>query len=385
MRACSLIWYLIKARNNPFFVRDCLQLPDRNNLAGTNRPQVIQMKKLLLIIMALHLSVLEAAADTNLYSGEVVVPSQSEADRKEAIPEALIQVLQKLSGQREMPLSPALDDALDNADRSLISFQYVNTDRAGPDGAVSRELRLLARFMRPEVDRIVRQLGLPRWQQERPAVQIWVVIDDGGKRKLKPLEFDYAWDSLQDIAAMRGLPVSWPELDEEELQLIDMRLVWGGYTDYLVERGAPADGVAIVAARREGPLWTLRWNLASGEQNWNWRTDDQELMFALAQGIHYMTDMVAASDIITVSEQGASVVDVTISELNNAADYAACLGYLQDLSLVTAVEILAANPGRVHFRLQLNASSEHLSEAFDRGSVLLRSRNGIEYEYEFLP
>ncbi len=87
-------------------------------------------------------------------------------------------------------------------------------------------------------------------------VQIWVVIDDGLSRQLKPITFDYVWESMEDIAAMRGLPVSWPELDEEELQLVDMRLVWGGFTDYLVERGAPADGVAIIAARREGPQWT---------------------------------------------------------------------------------------------------------------------------------
>jgi hypothetical protein len=343
------------------------------------------MKKLLLIFITLHLSVALAMAEVSLYSGDVVVPSQSEADRNAAIPEALIQVLQKLSGQREMPFSPALDEALTNANRLLLSFRYQNVDRAGPGGVITPELRLIAQFLKPEVDRVVQQAGLPRWQQERPAVEIWVVIDDGGKRVLKPLEFGYAWESVQDIAAMRGLPVSWPELDEEEVQLVDMRLVWGGFTDYLVERGAPADGVVIVAARREGPLWTLRWNLASDGQSWSWRTSDQELMFALAQGIHQMTDQLAASNTIAASEQGLGTTEITIGKLNGATDYAACLEYLQKQSLVTAVEILGADPGRVHFRLQLNAPSEHLFEAFDRGSVLLPARAGSEYDYEFLP
>jgi len=342
------------------------------------------MKKLLLISMMLHLSVVQAVAETNLYSGEVVVPSQSEADRNEAIPEALIQVLQKLSGQRETPFSASLDAALGNADRLLRSFRYKNVGRVDPDGDIVRELRLVAQFMQPEVDRIVQQAGLPRWQQERPAVQIWVVIDDGRNRVLKPIEFGYAWESIEDIAAMRGLPVSWPELDEEEAQLVDMHLVWGGFTDYLVERGAPADGVAIIAARREGPQWTLRWNLASGERNWSWHNSDHELMFALAEGIHQMTDQIAASDTIAASEQGIWTVDVTVGELNSAEDYVTCLGYLQNLSLVNTVEILGANPGRVHFRLQLNASSKHLSEAFNRGSLLLPSSAGSEYEYEFL-
>lgn len=342
------------------------------------------MRKLLLIIIMLNLPVAEAVAAENLYSAEVVVPSQKESDRHEAIPEALIQVLNKLSGLRELPFSPTLDEAILKANSLLRSFQYKNVERAGYDGVSVQELRLIAQFMQPEVDRIVQQAGLPRWQQERPAVQIWVVIDDGGKRVLKPVEFGYAWDAIEDIAATRGLPVSWPELDEEEAQLVDMRLVWGGFTDYLIERGAPADGVVIIAAMREGPQWTLRWNLASDGQNWNWRTSDQELMFALAEGIHQMADQIAASNTIAASEQGLWTVDVTIGKLNGAKEYVACLEYLQSLSLVTGVEILGADPGRVHFRLQLNAPSGYLSEAFNRGSVLLSSSTGSDYEYEFL-
>lgn len=342
------------------------------------------MRKLLLIIVTLHLSVATSVADTNLYTAEIVVAGQTEADRNEALPEALIQVLQKLSGQREIPVSPALDDALNNAARFLRSYRYTRVGLTAADGSVTEELRMVAQFMQPEVDRIVQNTGLQRWRQERPAVQIWVIIDDGLNRKLKPLEFGYAWESMEEIAAMRGLPVSWPELDEEALQLVDMRLVWGGFTDYLVERGAPEDGVAIIAARREGPQWTVRWNLASVGQSWSWQTSNLELMYALAEGMHQMADQVAASNAIAASEQGSWTIDLRIGGLNSANAYINCLEYLQNLSLVNAVEIVGADPGRVHFRLQLNASAEHLSEAFERGSVLLPAAAGSKYEYEFL-
>jgi hypothetical protein len=344
----------------------------------------MQMKKLLLIIITLHLSVYDAVAAPNLYSGEVLVTSQSELDRNEAMPEALAQVLQKLSGQRELSPSPVLDEAIASADRLLLSFEYKTVDRTGPDGVAYQELRLIARFMQSEVDDIVLQAGMARWRQERPAVEVWVVIDDGFTRLLKPVEFIYAWESMEDIATMRGLPLGWPELDEEEFQLVDMRLVWGGFTDYLVERGAPADGVAIIAARRDGPQWTLRWNLASDEQTWSWRTSDHELMFALAQGIHQMTDRIAAVNTIAASEQGLWTIDLSVGGVNGAAGYAVVLEYLQNLSVVTEVEILGANPGRVHFQLQLNASEEHLSEAFTRGTVLLPANAGSDYDYVLL-
>lgn len=342
------------------------------------------MKKLLLIIVLLHLSFAVTGADDALYSGAVAIDSQAESDRAEAIPMALIQVLQKVSGQREMPISPALDEALVNADKLMLSFSYSNIERSSPDGDVSNELRLVVQFMPTEVNRIVQQVGLPRWQRERPAVQVWAVVDDGVNRELKPLEYAYAWESLQDIAAMRGLPVSWPELDEEERQLVDMRLVWGGFTDYLVERGAPPDGVAIIAIRREGRLWTLRWNVAADGQRWAWRNSDQELMFALAQGMHQMVDQVAAANAIAASEQGSWTTELSIGGLEDGQDYADCLGYLQGLSLVTAVDVLGAEPGRVHFRLRLNASTEYFSEALNRGSVLLPTGVESEYDYEFL-
>jgi hypothetical protein len=342
------------------------------------------MKKLLLIIITLHLSVFDAVAESNLYSGEVAVASQSGVDRKKAMPDALVQVMQKLSGLREIPLSPELDTALTGADRMLRSYRYSNIEKTGPDGMITEELRLVAEFIPSEVDRVVKQAGLPRWQQQRPAVQIWVVVEDAFNRKLKPLEFEYAWESVTDVATLRGLPVSWPDLDEEQIQLIDMSLLWGGFTDYLVERGAPADGVAIIAVRREGPNWTLRWNVANDVQNWSWRNSDQELMFALTEGVHRMADQIAASNSILASDQGLSTVDVTIGGLINSSAYIDCLNYLQSVNLITAIEILGADLGRVHFRLQLNASPEFLDEAFNRGSALSRSRVGSEYDYVFI-
>ena len=54
------------------------------------------MKQILLILSLLLLSSATAIADVDLYTGEVVVANQGEDERKEAIPEALIRVLQKL-------------------------------------------------------------------------------------------------------------------------------------------------------------------------------------------------------------------------------------------------------------------------------------------------
>jgi len=342
------------------------------------------MKKLLLMIIALLLPLAEAGAMENLYAGEVVVANQGEDERNAAVPDALIQVLQKLSGQREIAFSPALDEALANANRLLHSFRYKNLERTGSDGVKFFELSLVAQFRKPEIDKVVQQAGLPRWGQDRPPIQIWVVIDDGLNRQFKPVEFSYAWEAMGNVAAIRGLPLVWPDLDEEELQLIDMGLVWGGFIDYLVERGAPQDGVAIVTIRRDGPFWALNWTAGNGVEKWSWRNSDQELMFALVDGIHQMTDRFAASNTIEASVQSAWSFDISIGKINSAQDYATCLDYLAGLSLVTDVDVVGAEPGLVHFMLKLNASPEHLAGVFGRGAILRRSSMGAQYDYELL-
>ena len=344
----------------------------------------MQMNKALAVLVALLFSYTSVFADVDLYSGEVPVASQSVAERDQALPGALAQVLQKLTGLRELPATETLDDNLFNASNMLVSYRYQTVERLNSEGLGSRQLHLIARFLPEEVDRLVQSNSLPRWPQQRPAVQIWVVIDDGLSRVLQPIEYEFAWQAAEQTAAERGLPMMWPQLDDEEKQLIDTSLVWGGFTDYLVEKGAPPDGVAIVAAVREGQTWNLRWSLSNGKQNWSWRSADTQLSTAMISGIQQMADNVSAATAIEASEQGQWTHDITVSNLRGSADYTRCLSYLQDIGLVTTVDILGAEPGLVHFRLQLNASPEYLAQAFSRGAVLVPANSGERDRFEYL-
>ena len=203
------------------------------------------MNKALAVLVALLFSHTSAFADVDLYSGEVPVASQSAADRGQALPGALAQVLQKLTGLRQLPATETLDGSLRSASNMLVSYRYQTVERLNPEGVGSRQLNLIARFLPEEVDRLVQSNSLPRWPQQRAAVQIWVIIDDGLSRTLQPMEYEFAWQVTEQTAAERGLPIIWPQLDDEEKQLIDTSLVWGGFTDYLIEKGD--SGVSIGA------------------------------------------------------------------------------------------------------------------------------------------
>jgi len=321
---------------------------------------------LTLVLVLLPVSASQAATSV-LYTGEAAVVSQQESERKKALPSALRQVLQKLSGLREIDDYPALQETLAEASSILVSFQYRNTEILLSDGSVVNELRLVANFSKRGVDEIMKALQLPLWEPQRQAIEVWVLVDDGVDRRILPVEFTYAWRAMGEVAAARGLPLVWPRADESGTYPVDEQLLWGGYTEELVARGSSSTMVA--AARREGPQWNVRFNLSYGDQNWTWRSQDIDLQRVLESSIQQAADNVALANTIAAADQVSQVTEFTVGGIRNAADYASCLTYLQKLSVVERVSVVSARAGQVTFRLELNALPRYLENAAISGGM----------------
>lgn len=319
--------------------------------------------------MILFLSPVQALAEpVDLYVGEAMVVSQSDSDRRKALPLALLQVLQKLSGLRFFDDYPMVSESLKGADSLLLSSYYRNQEQTYADGSIGTELRLVARFSEPAVNELVQSLALPLWQPERANTEIWVVVDDGLDRRILPLEFQYAWDVMSAVAADRGLPITWPQADEDGQYPVDDQLLWGGYTEDLM--GAGRGGVMVAAARREGAEWSVRINLAYNDETWTWRNRELDLSFLLGESVQQAADLVAAANTIAASDRGRASYLLTVNGVGNSDEYARCLTYLESLSVVERVTVEYAQAGQVRYRLELNALPQYLEETLTGSRVL---------------
>jgi hypothetical protein len=336
------------------------------------------MKAILLVsllILLLPASPAEAAQD--LYVGEVAVLDQGGAERSRALPLALEQVLQKLTGLRQFDDYPLVTATLDRAPDMLLSYHYSRLARILSDGAETEELHLVARFDDTVVDELARSLQLPLWQPQRQPLLVWQIIDDGLGRRIMPVEFEYTRQAMTRVAEQRGLPLLWPIPDAEGLFAVDEQIIWGGYTEDLVS--PQGEGVLIAAARREGASWGVRINAGYQGQHWTWRLDDLDLEAALVEGMQQAIDQIAAANTIAAADLGSWQYDMTIAGLGGPADYLRCLNYLQSISVVEGVAVVSAQPGTVRFRLALTALPRYLEEALDAGSVLQRTDPGSDY------
>lgn len=320
------------------------------------------MRLLLLILLLPAFAMVDVqAATVDVYTGETAVAGKETRERNRALPEALRHVFQKISGLRSFEDYPLMDLSLEQASDILVSFYYQNVQIPLADGSSVDELRLIAKFSADRVDEIVRGLGLPLWPSQRDSIDIWVVVDDGQGRRIMPVEFSYAWRSMEDVATHRGQPLTWPMPDEEGQYAADTQLLWGGYTEDLGL--APGKGVLIMAARREGLAWGVRSNMDYGSQSWTWRVEDIDLQAALIESLQQAIDLASASSAIAAADQGIWEHQLTITGLNGAGDYERCLAYLQKITVVSDVSVVSGIPGTVTFMLQLNALPRYLEEA----------------------
>lgn len=321
------------------------------------------------------------AAGAELYTGEVPVADQGAAERDRAVPLALEQVLQKLSGLRQFEDYPLVQPALERAPALLLSYHYRNAEYLLADGSGESQLRLVARFSEPAVDEMARALQLPLWQPDRPPLTLWLVVDQGFERRIMPIEYVYVKQALDDVAERRGLPLRWPEPGPDGEYAVDLQLLWGGYTEELAADGNA--GVLIAAARREGPEWSVRMNLDYQGRHQAFRLNDIDLQAALTTGLQDIVDQVATEDSIAAADLGNWSQELVVGGLNGPADYLRCLNYLQGISIVDQVDVVSARPGTVTFRLGLAALPDYLEQSLASGGIL--ARVDPDGDYELMP
>lgn len=308
------------------------------------------------------------AVEVDVYTGQTVVADQGVAERRKALPLALANALGKHSGVREPQSLPGWGEALAVAPEIVVSYYYDMAEFPRADGSVHEQLRLRASFVASRVDELARQLGLPLWRADRQALEVWIVVDDGLRREILPLEMAYLEPRLDDVARQRGQPLLWPRPDEDGMYPVDTRLLWGGYTEDLASpRGT---GVLILAAYRLGPGWGLRVNLGFGGEHHAWRLEGLDLEKIAVDGLQLAIDQIAASRSIGASGLASSSLELTVEGVNTAPKYQALMVYLESLALVEQVDVIAARPTGIDFRLGLNALPDYLLDVFEQDGVI---------------
>lgn len=314
---------------------------------------MLDWKRCLAALVLFILAAQAWAADVDgLYQASVAVQSQGAEERDQAVGEALLEVLVKLTGRTDIGTHAGIQTALATPTRFVQQFRYLSESAPG---AQAPGLLLAVHFDPAALTDLLRQHELPLWGRARPSTLLWLAVERKGRRELIGAHSasDLAgWVTAQ--AQRRGLPLQLPLLDLTDQAGLSPADVWGGFEDSILRASARYQTEAVLAGRvyaaRGG--WQGRWILFQGETREQWEVTGEDARAVLEAGVDGASSRLAQRFAQVLGSGIRDAVLVDVYEVRTLADYSRAVKALESLSPVQAVRPAGLHGETVTFRLE---------------------------------
>ncbi|AVQ87148.1 hypothetical protein C7R88_07450 [Plesiomonas shigelloides] len=246
----------------------------------------------------------------------------TDAQRSEALDDMLI----RYSGLRELPASPALQSAQQQAGRYIAQTQTHNEN-----GEKTADVS----FDPAAVQHLAQTLGLPVWNHDRPAIMLWLVDNRGnnsaGERRIMlDQEYSAAREQLRQVAMERGIPLLLPLGDLEDNMAVSASDVYGNFINPIAAASLRYQPDAVLVASLNND--SLTWHLYDAAPD--------KLQTSLPQSQEYT--LPGAPD-QTVGEMLEQVADYYAKKARDAATPATAVAGAASASMAPASTVPVAN------------------------------------------
>ncbi|WP_114765672.1 DUF2066 domain-containing protein [Vibrio rhodolitus] len=326
------------------------------------------------VLFALGLVGLPAFALTNvdLYQTEIVLDQSIEKPDAQARMQGMQEVVVRASGVTDAVNNPVVQKALKQ------NSQYVAQLSYGQQGG---QQTLKMRFNGPQINALLSQAQLPTWPAQRANVLVWLVEETTSERAI-------IWEhsssttlaQLKQQAAERGLPVTLPVGDFDDVTGVNISDLWGGFALPVGQASQryPADAVLVVRASNNTLRWTLydqapktigvtRQAPLSGSNN---GADAADKM------INQISDYYAKQSSVVVASESSEAIEVRFTSLDNAVDFFVLERKLQQLNSVASLDIMKIQGKDVTFLVHLLATPAE----FEQQVLRMREAKAIAIE-----
>ncbi len=317
------------------------------------------------------LSVSRADVIPGLYAAKIPVSTQNPAERKAALVAGMRQVLLRVSGHSIVLTITAIEEALTHPTRYMQRYRYRNHE--GPTGV--QEMVLRVRFDKHAINKLLRDNGMPVWGRTRPAVLVWMVVDNHQSRILLGNDVSNpAKTFISEQARLRGIPLRWPLLDLSDRASITTSDVWGSFEDTIINASRRYHTEAILVGRAYKTYdgsWNARWTLYNHGQREDWNAHAETLIEALMPGVDRTAGILAQRFASIKGDEQNKPLLLQVYGVNTLTAYNKTLKYLSRLAVVTDIQPQIVSPDNVTFRLKVRNGRLAVSQAIALGHTLV--------------
>ncbi len=329
-----------------------------------------------LILSLTLLSPSRAATVSGLYETEVPVYGTDSQARSDAMSRAFIDVLVRVSGNRDVSLAPGIPEVLKKPERFAQQFRYQKPSTDFMNTLATRPTKMLwVSFDTNAVNKILQSSGLPIWGQSRPSLMVWLIVEQSGERRLVDAQYTGPGRGILEYAGVRrGVPMILPLMDTKDQVLVKVQDVWAGFLDELLDASKRYNTEAVLIGRVSAQPtggWQGRWTIVNGDQPpTGWQNAAEQFNDVILSGVDGGSDILARRYAQFVDETSEDVVLLKVSDLKSLGDYAKVKKYLTSLAPVSELLPTQVVNDYIVFRVRFKGSQEGLTRAIKLGNVL---------------
>ncbi|EGQ7931009.1 DUF2066 domain-containing protein [Vibrio vulnificus] len=319
-----------------------------------------------------------ALTQVDIYRTEVAIDSTKDKGEELARQQAMKQVIVRASGYQDSVDNPVVTKALQSSARYISQLSY------GKEGDVMT-LKLL--FNDAQIRSLLTQAQLPFWSTNRNNLLVWLVEEQNYDRKIVwEHSASIVSDQLKQAALDRGLPLTLPVGDFDDITGIEVSDLWGGFAKpiSLASGRYPVDGVLVIRAQGN----SLRWNLydqspgAIVRSNVAPVTGSANGGDAATQLINAVADFYAKRSAVVVLGESSESVVVKFLNINNAIDFFTLEKTLTSLNSVANLDVLEIKGNELMLRVHLLASQEAFEQEATKLSKITKFDDPLLVEDE---
>lgn len=333
---------------------------------------------LFIVLIGISLSV-QASPDVNLYQAVIPVDSQTNSERQKLLPEAMSQVLIKVSGNPRLADNANFKNYLTQAPRYIQQYRY--------DSLADGKAVLWVTFNSAAIDKLLQKLGHPKWSSERPLVLVWLVTEVNGRHAIVD-ESDQISQLIKLQAEQRGITCIFPAYDLEDMQLVTMNDLWAPNLPPISKAAVryQADNLLVGRITQvNSQNWSAQWQLRNLEQWQTIQSRGANPKEVIEQGMDQLLLQLASSNISTnMNDTVKQKIEIIVNGVTGLAGYQKVQDFLQNLPAVLSVQVLNVGTDQITFNITVQGTVEDLAHAIDQGHLLIAlpktDQNVLEYE-----
>lgn len=307
----------------------------------------------------------------DLYSARIVVPSQSEAQRLKVLPQALEQVLIKVSGNTDIGQVDKIQEVLHHPENYLDNYTYETPHD---------KLLLLAQFNPEQLKSLLRHTGQTVWGDDRPLTMVWLVVDDGEQKEF--VGSDSQTDVIKEMTQLgqsRGLPIMFPLLDLQDMGQVSVNDVLAPFPWKIHQASKRyASDVELIGrisrvedVSRDKLIWQGQWLLVQNGAKLNWQTKGDDIQQVTEQVVNEVADALGSQYAVSYHGGKNQQLSLVVYGINDIAAYTKASSYLKGLSLVAQLEVSSIADDHVVYHLVVAGGAHHLAKVLNDDKSLV--------------